>query len=111
MTHRDRILKQLADGAWYTRVELGIESGSVRLLYGMANDNQIRFRKMPAHRNGGNPAWQFALGAPKTTEEIRCREYMVDTCKKREPASGKTIAKTVRSHASAPSPKPARSGK
>ena len=78
MTHRERVLKQLADGGWYTSVELGIQSGSVRLLYGMAHDNQIRCRKLTAHRNGGNPAWQFALGAPRTTEELRCREHMTE---------------------------------
>ena len=78
MTHRERVLKQLADGGWYTRVDLGIECGSVRLLYGMAHDNQIRCRKSKSHPNGGNQAWQFALGEPRTAEELRCREHMIE---------------------------------
>ena len=82
MTHRERVLKQLADGGWYTRVDLGIECGSVRLLYGMAHDNQIRCRKSKSHPNGGNQAWQFALGEPRTAEERRCREHMVSCLQK-----------------------------
>jgi len=82
MTHRERVLKQLADGTWHTRMDLGVPLGSVRVLYAMAAESLVRCRKARSHYNGGNPAWEFQLGPARTRDERECLAYMIEAMEK-----------------------------